>query len=530
MTRKVKIEAPTFDGQMNPKLFQDWLAEMDAYFEWYRMIDPYWVQFAKMRLIGQAKLHWMNVERQEARLRHRPIEHWDLMKDRLTEKYVPISYQKRVMDQLYSLRQGNMTISEYMTQFDKLSIRCGVDEIESQQIARFRTGLMPELRREMFPHHITSLEQAFNLAHDFEQMNKGQMGRRYGNPSNETYPRKIQGTDKSKQASARQVTSRGSNPTVQQPVDKGKAPITGSSHQNSGIEVCFKCHKKEHFAKQCPNRNLVIEREEEEEEEENDAPYDAANEAGEDVLSSEDDENAQLSVMRRLMCGSKSCKMIIDGGSCMNVISKSAAEKLRLKTEPHSNPYNVAWVNAMTMPVSHRCLVPIKIGEYEDQIWCDVLPMNVAHILVGRPWLFDMDVSHNGRANTYFFKCNGKRIILSPFEPKSGKSKKKEETKGKQVGQPLHILNKKDFEFKSQETQVVYVVVAKEAEQKSLEQETPPEVFPILSEFEDVIFEPPSELPPMRDIQHAIDLVPSSSLPNLPHYRMNLKEHDEANG
>ncbi|XP_057969585.1 uncharacterized protein LOC131158744 [Malania oleifera] len=440
-----------------------------------------------------------------------------------------------------------MTVSEYMIQFDELSIRCGVDETESQQIARFRTGLRPELRREMFPHHITSLEQAFNLAHDFEQMNKGQMGRRYGNPSNETYNRKIQGTDKSKQASAGQVTSRGSNPTVQQPVDKGKAPITGSSRQNSGTEVCFKCHKKGHFARQCPNRNLVIEREEEEEEEENDAPYDAANEAGEDVLSSENDENAQLSVMRRLMvmprgeedwhrtsifytyikCGSKSCKMIINGGSCMNVISKSAAEKLRLKTEPHPNPYNVAWVNATTVPVSHRCLVPIKIGEYEDQIWCDVLPMNVAHILFGRPWLFDMDVSHNGHANTYSFKCNGKRIILSPLEPKSGKSKKKEETKGKQVGQLLHILNKKDFEFKSQETQVVYVVVAKEAEQKSLEQETPPEVFPILSEFEDVISEPPSELPPMRDIQHVIDLVPSSSLPNLPHYRMNPKEHDE---
>ncbi|XP_057975469.1 uncharacterized protein LOC131162880 [Malania oleifera] len=138
-----------------------------------------------------------------------------------------------------------------------------------------------------------------------------------------------------------------------------------------------------------------------------------------------------------------------------------------------------------------------------------------------------MEVSHNGHANTYSFKCNGKRIILSPLEPKSGKSKRKEETKGKQVGRPLHILNKKDFEFESQETQVVYVVVAKEAEQKSLEQETPPEVFPILSKFEDVISEPSSELPSIRDIQHAIDLVPGSSLPNLPHYRMNPKEHDE---
>jgi len=35
----------------------------------------------------------------------------------------------------------------------------------------------------------------------------------------------------------------------------------------------------------------------------------------------------------------------------------------------------------------------------------------------------------------------------------------------------------------------------------------------------------PDELSPLHNIQHAINFVPGSSLPNLSHYRMTLTEH-----
>ncbi|XP_057950962.1 uncharacterized protein LOC131145792 [Malania oleifera] len=146
--------------------------------------------------------------------------------------------------------------------------------------------------------------------------------------------------------------------------------------------------------------------------------------------------------------------------------------------------------------------------------------MDIAHIFVGRQWLYDLDVSHNGRYNTYSFRCNGKRIILNPLEPKCEKKKKeKKETSG----ESLNTISKKLREQENQDTQVVAVDVTKRIEIPLPEKETSLEVSTLPSEIKDVIS---SELPPVRKIPHVMDLVPYSSLRHLPHPRVNSREHE----
>ena len=113
------------------------------------------------------------------------------------------------------------------------------------------------------------------------------------------------------------------------------------------------------------------------------------------------------------------CVVIIDGGSYTNVVAASLVDKLKLTTTPHPKPYKLHWLSDQgSLHVTHRAVVPIGIGDkYQDEIVCDVLPMCASHILLGRPWLFDIRVIHDGYRNTYVFQRDGKRIVLAPMIP-----------------------------------------------------------------------------------------------------------------
>jgi hypothetical protein len=49
---------------------------------------------------------------------------------------------------------------------------------------------------------------------------------------------------------------------------------------------------------------------------------------------------------------------------------------------------------------------------------CDVIPMDVCHILLRRPWKYDRKVIHDGRKNTYTLEKNGREHMLLPIVDK----------------------------------------------------------------------------------------------------------------
>jgi hypothetical protein len=172
--------------------------------------------------------------------------------------------------------------------------------------------------------------------------------------------------------------------------------------------------------------------------------------------------------------------------------------------------------------VTKQCLVEFKIGGYRDEILCDVIPMDVCHVLLGRPWQYDKNVIHDGRRNTYTLEKNGRTHMLLPIEEKKVKD---------EASMSILLMSGKELlneVKKEQEMQFVVVRKPRVILTSTSMEYFPEEVQELLENFVDIVVDEfPSSLPPIRSISHHIDLIPGENLSNKAAYRLTPQENEE---
>ncbi|GKC21390.1 ribonuclease H-like domain-containing protein [Tanacetum coccineum] len=180
--------------------------------------------------------------------------------------------------------------------------------------------------------------------------------------------------------------------------------------------------------------------------------------------------------------------VVIDGDNHENFITQDIVHQLKLPTEKHPLPYNLGKFN-----VTECCRISFSIGKYKDEMLFDVVDMDACHIILGKPWVYDLNAIYNIEENTYKFKHNGGRFILVPLMECNHVSEPK--------GKNSFIMRYQDFEEEREDEFLVNSTITTTMIQdetpnkisknlKSLEEVSqaliPDELQPILSPMQDI--------------------------------------------
>ncbi|KAK1595677.1 hypothetical protein QYE76_018379 [Lolium multiflorum] len=365
---------------------------------------------------------------------------------------------------------------------------------------------------------------------------------------------------------------------------------TMSSKASTGSSniTCFKCGAQGHKSFECKNTRVMITRDDGDVEYLSEGEYEALVQAAtshedddledqEQVLCVHDaspslvvtkvltthalpNEDQRCNIFQtRAGINGKSIKVIIDGGSCHNLASTELCTKLNLPLRKHPHPYHVQWLSDNgNVKIQHTVTISFKIGAYEDTVDCDVVPMTVCHMLLGRPWQYDKKANHDGYTNAYSFKVNDKTYILRPMTPSQviadnakALARAKEATITSELRGERVIHQKESERHKPYVSEMKSVLLATKSEMREVHHnpsttlhyvlickgpsaETndltniPSSLLSLLKEFQDVFpDELPHGLPPLRGIEHRIDLIPGAPLPNRAAYRTNPEDTKE---
>ncbi|KAK1601956.1 hypothetical protein QYE76_027061 [Lolium multiflorum] len=587
---KLKFTMPKFQGEEDPDAYLSWVLKVDKIFRIHNFSEAKKVAMASLEFEGYANVWWEEVNKKREKEDLAPIDTWEEMQEVMHTRFVPTHHKRDLFNKLTQLKQSYKSVEEYYKEMHMTMMSANVDEREEQTMARFLNGLNIPVKRivEFLPYKnmVELLHQATRAERQVREDLASAKTKTFFAARNAM---NASSSIKNTSALASKDPPKQARSTIKTTSFKPEQSTMSSKASTGSSNItCFKCGAQGHKSFECKNTRVMITRDDGDVEYLSEGEYEALVQAAtsheDDALEDQEqvlcvhDASPSLVVTKvltthalpnedqrcnifqtRAGINGKSIKVIIDGGSCHNLASTELCTKLNLPLRKHPHPYHVQWLSDNgNVKIQHTVTISFKIGAYEDTVDCDVVPMTVCHMLLGRPWQYDKKANHDGYTNAYSFKVNDKTYILRPMTPSQviadnakALARAKEATITSELRGERVIHQKESERQKPYVSEMKSVLLATKSEMREVHhnpsttlhyvlickgpsEETndltniPSSLLSLLKEFQDVFpDELPHGLPPLRGIEHRIDLIPGAPLPNRAAYRTNPEDTKE---
>ena len=194
------------------------------------------------------------------------------MKRVMRKRFVPTYYYREVYNKLQNLRQGNRGVEEYYKEMEVAMVRANIEEDREATMARFLAGLNREIQNLVELQHYVELEDMVHMAIKIENQLK-----RRGSSNTRSTPGPSSSTWKSNQWKKEEKPPN-AKPKIelkQEGNNQGNQGKPDSFTTRNRDIMCFKCQGRGHIASQCPNKRVMVMRDNGEIETDNESDRDS---------------------------------------------------------------------------------------------------------------------------------------------------------------------------------------------------------------------------------------------------------------
>ncbi|KAA0051348.1 reverse transcriptase [Cucumis melo var. makuwa] len=516
--RLKKLGATVFEGSTDPADVENWLNMFENCFDVMNCPEERKVRMATFLLKKEAEGWWKSI------LARRSDAHaldWQTFRGIFEDKYYPSTYYEAKRDEFLGLKQGSLSVAEYERKYTELSRYADVIVAsESDRCRRFERGLRFEIRTPVtaiakwtnFSQLVETalrVEQSITEEKSVVELSRGtsttsgfigREQRRFTpkiNISSLHDFKNRSGGQASRNVSYDSVFQRQSQRILSQPIrstvrsQPGQESITrtvrrtpctsyGRNHRGMclvGASVCYQCGQPEHFKKDCPQLNMT--------------GTSCARQKGVVgrprqqgkvyAMTQQEAEDAPDVITGTILICNVPADVLFDPGATHSFISSIFLTKL----------------NKMLEPLSEGLLV-------------DLLPLELQRldVILGMDFLF---------AHYASMDCHRKEVVFR----KPGLADVVFRGMRKVVSRSLISVLKAEKLLRKGCTAFLAHIVVVQREKLT------PEDVPVVKEFLDVFLDDLSGLPPDREIEFTIELLPGTApIPQAP-YRMAPSELKE---